>query len=174
MDWIAIGRRIVYALLGMVALIVVLALGALTPLDSETYETLLRQAESLASIAAMSPLNILANNLLASLFMIIPAIGPVLSAYIVYVTGQVISAISISQNISPVILLLVPFVTVYGIIEMLAYGLAVSESVVFTYAIIKRRARIELRRLPIVILAVAGLLLVAALIEYFLISLLTR
>lgn len=166
-------RRIYYALIATASLIGVLSSGALTPLDDTTSEALLTQAEQLISTVGTSPLRILFNNLLASLIMMIPALGILLSVFIVYNTGLIFSAISANQGLPAYLLLTIPFITGYGLLEMLAYGVAVSESAVMGYALFRRRIGGELRLLPLVIVVVAALLAIAALIEFLLIRLLT-
>ena len=166
-------RRIYYVLIATASLIAVLAAGALTPLDPATSEVLLKQAEELLSEVVLSPIAILANNLMASLLMMIPALGILFSAFIVYSTGLIVSALASSQGISPFLLIAIPFITFYGLLEMLAYGVAVSESALIVHALIRRRLRSELRILPIALAVTAGLLTVAALLEFYLIQILS-
>jgi len=163
-------RRIYFALIATAYLIAVLAAGSLTPLDAATTESLLAQANELLSTVSLSPLAILANNFLAMLLMIIPALGIIASTFIVYTTGLIISALAGSQGLPALLLLAIPFATVYGLLEMMAYGIAVSESALVVYAILKRRLMRELRILPIAFAAATGLLFVAAVIEFFLIE----
>jgi hypothetical protein len=166
-------RRIYYVLIATASLIAVLTAGALTPLDPGTSESLLSQADELLSRVRLSPVAILANNLLASLIMMIPALGILFSAFIVYSTGLIVSALASSQGIPPFLLLAIPFITLYGLLEMLAYGVAVSESALIVHALIRHRLRSELRILPIALAVTAGLLALAALIEFYLIQILS-
>ncbi|MEM1945073.1 MAG: stage II sporulation protein M, partial [Nitrososphaerota archaeon] len=169
---VEVRRRVYYSLAATACMIAVLSAGALTPLDPNTSEMLLSQAEQLISRAGASPLGILANNLLASLIMMIPAIGIPLSIFIVYNTGLIFSALSVSYGVPSYLLLTIPFITLYGLLEMLAYGVAVSESAVMVSAVFRRRIGRELKLLPIVVAVTAALLAVAALLEFLLIGIL--
>jgi len=163
-------RRLMAALLATVVLIGLLAASAFTPMSMEEAKVKAEEVQRLFSGLTVSPVGIFTNNLLASLLMMIPAAGIVLAVFIVYNTGMVIAAISTVSNIPVTLSLAIPFLTFYGFVEMLAYGFAVSESFFMTYAAIKKRIRKEVRVFVVVVLVVAGLLGVAAVLEWMLIS----
>ncbi|MEM2238080.1 MAG: stage II sporulation protein M [Candidatus Caldarchaeum sp.] len=166
--------RFVAGLVATFVLVCLLAAGALTPLSSSQAEELSKSFDELASSLAQSPAGIFVNNLTASLLMMVPALGMALAAFIVYNTGLVIAAISSVHNIPAGFSLLIPFLTLYGFVEMLAYGFAVSESFYLASAIVKKRFGTELRVLPYVIALVVGLLALAAFIEWALIAFFQR
>lgn len=151
-------------------LIVLLAVGAYTPMSRPDAEALVGQFEEILPTLITTPAGIFFNNLLASMLMMIPAAGMALAAFIVYNTGMVIGAYSIVSNTPIAVALLIPFLTVYGIIEMLAYGFAVSQSFFLVSSAVKKNFRHELRILPLSIIAVVVLLFVGAVIEWLLIA----
>ncbi len=162
--------RLIAGLVATFTLISFLAAGALTPISPTDAMAVVEDFEDLVSGLAQSPVGIFLNNLGASLLMMIPAVGMVLAAFIVYNTGLVIGAVSTVSNVPAAFSLLIPFLSVYGFIEMLAYGFAVSESFYLTSAVFKKKFGRELRVLPLVIGVVVGLLALAALIEWGLIN----
>ncbi|MEM4282012.1 MAG: hypothetical protein QXK38_07485 [Candidatus Caldarchaeum sp.] len=166
--------RFIAGLIATVVLICLLAAGALTPISSSDAEQMAERFKEMASGLVQSPSGIFLNNLAASLLMMVPALGIGLAAFIVYNTGLVIAAISAASRMPAVFSLLVPFVTLYGFVEMLAYGFAVSESFYLASAAVRKRFGRELRILPFVVAVVVGLLALAAVIEWSLIAFFQR
>ncbi len=162
--------RLIAGFVATFMLIGILAAGAFTPMSPTDSMKHFEDFKDLISGLTQSPAGIFLNNFGASLLMMIPAVGMVLAAFIVYNTGLVISAISTVSNIPAVFSLLIPFLLVYGFVEMLAYGFAVSESFYLTYAFFRKKLGRELRILPLVIGVVVGLLALASLIEWSLIN----
>ncbi|MEM2095768.1 MAG: hypothetical protein QXX19_06135 [Candidatus Caldarchaeum sp.] len=162
--------RFLSALAATAVLIILLAAGALTPIPLPDAQNMVESFEEMVAGLTASPAGIFVNNLIASLLMIIPAVGIALAAFIVYNTGLVIGAVSTTSNIPVGLSLLIPFLTFYGFVEMLAYGFAVSESFFLTSAVVKRRFMSEVRVVPYVIGVVVLLLGVAAVIEWLLIA----
>ncbi|MEM0384389.1 MAG: stage II sporulation protein M [Candidatus Caldarchaeum sp.] len=163
--------RFLSALAATALLIILLAAGALTPVSVPEAQNMVESFEELVASLTVSPAGIFFNNLVASLLMIIPALGMALAAYIVYNTGLVIGAISTTSNTPVGLSLLIPFLTFYGFVEMLAYGFAVSESFFLTSAVVRRRFRSEMVVVPYVLGVVVLLLALAAVIEWLLIRL---
>lgn len=162
--------RLIAGLVATVALICLLAAGALTPVSSSDAQKMVESFRELASSMAESPAGIFLNNLAASLLMMVPALGIALAAFIVYNTGLVMAAISSVSNIPAAFSLLIPFLSFYGLVEMLAYGFAVSESFYLASAVVRKRFGKELRILPFVVAVVVGLLALAAVIEWAIIA----
>jgi len=162
-------RRLGYASIAMVALVTILGVGALAELGPEQAERIADEAERLVA-KNLTPLAILSNNLAASMLMTIPVVGLLLAPVIVYNTGLVFAAVSSTQQVPAWLLLLTPFVTIYGLFEMLGYGFAVSEGVLFVRQIFRKRLRAELRVLPLVIAITVGMLAFAAVIEFAIIA----
>ncbi|MCS7133532.1 MAG: hypothetical protein NZ921_01860 [Candidatus Caldarchaeum sp.] len=164
-----VSSRLPAAAISTAILIALLAVGALTPMSRGDAEAIVNQFDNLLPTLIATPAGIFFNNLAASLLMMIPAAGMALAAFIVYNTGMVIGAYSIVSNTPVALSLLIPFLTIYGFIEMLAYGFAVSQSFFLTSSAVKRTFRKELSILPISIAAVVGLLFIGAVLEWILI-----
>jgi len=161
-------RRFSYAGITAAILIMILVFGAFTELSQEEAEGIMQQAEAVLG-GDITPVTILANNFFASLLMMIPVVGLVAAPWILYNTGLVFAAYLTIQQAPPLLLLLTlmtPFITVYGLLEMLAYGFATSEGVIIIWRAVRRGLRSELKTLPLILAIVGGLLVLAALIEY--------
>ncbi|MEM4495325.1 MAG: stage II sporulation protein M [Candidatus Caldarchaeum sp.] len=164
-------RRFPAAVVATALLIGLFAAAALIPISLADAENLVNQFEQILPNVVENPAFIFLNNFAASLLMMIPVLGLALAGLIVYNTGAVIGAFSAVSNIPVPLLLLIPFITVYGFIEMLAYGFAVSESFFLTTSAIRKQLRKEIRSLPYTVAVVVLLLLAGAVIEWILIRL---
>ncbi len=162
-------KRFFRSLLTSAFLYLILVAGAFMPLSSQEAENRVRMLQEMMS-SINSPLQIFANNLLISLLMLVPFVGPPLAASVIYNTGLFFSALSITTNVPPVVLVLTPLITVYGALEFFAYGFFFYHGLRFSYAILRRRLKGELR--PALFMVVIGtiVLLSAALLEYLLIE----
>jgi uncharacterized membrane protein SpoIIM required for sporulation len=87
--------------------------------------------------------SIFANNITPSLEMFIPAVGIGFGVYSAYSTGQAFSAFALTipalKSISP----LSVFVTPFAIMEIVAYGLAISRSFLLSYYLIRYRKSLK-------------------------------
>ncbi|GBC72375.1 hypothetical protein HRbin03_00202 [archaeon HR03] len=164
-------RRFLAALVATALLIGLLAAAALAPMPFVDAEALVNQFEEMLPRLTETPVMIFLNNLAASLLMMIPVLGMALAGLIVYNTGAVIGAFSAVSNVPVALLLLIPFITVYGFIEMLAYGFAVSQGFFLTTSAFKKQLRKEVRSLPYTVAVVVLLLLAGAVLEWILIRL---
>ncbi len=162
-------RRFFRSLLTSVLLYLILVAGALTPLSEQEAEERMRTLQEITSNID-SPLKIFANNLLISLLMLVPFVGPPSAAYVIYNTGLFFSALSITTGVPAVIAVVMPLITFYGALEFIAYGFFFHHGLRFSYAILRKRVREELR--PALFMAFIGaiVLLSAALLEYLLIQ----
>ncbi len=162
-------RRFFRSLLTSAFLYLILVAGALTPLSGQEAEDRMRMLQEVTA-GINSPLQIFANNLLVSLLMLVPFIGHPLAAFVIYNTGLFFSALSTTTNLPPVVLVLTPLITVYGALEFIAYGFFFYHGLRFSYAILRRRLKEELR--PALFMVVIGtiVLLSAAFLEYLLIE----
>lgn len=161
--------RLPAAAIFMVILIALLAVGAYTPMSRVEAQAVVSQFNEMLPRLITNPVGIFLNNFLASLLMMIPAVGMALAAFIVYNTGLVIGAYSIVHDMPVALSLVIPFFTVYGFIEMLAYGFAVSQSFFLISSVFKKRFKNELHLVPPSVIAVVSLLLLGALVEWTLI-----
>ena len=88
-------------------------------------------------IKGINQYGIFANNFKVALGMFIPGFGIALGGFSAFSTGLVFNAIAQTSpalsNISPLIVFLTPF----GILEIIAYGIAISRSGILSYQLIK-------------------------------------
>jgi uncharacterized membrane protein SpoIIM required for sporulation len=162
-------RRFFRSLLTSVVLYLILVAGAFTPLSKQEAEEKMRTLQEITG-SINSPLQIFANNLLISLLMLVPFVGPPSAAYVIYNTGLFFSALSITTNVPPIVAVITPVITVYGALEFIAYGFFFHHGLRFSYIILRRRLKEELR--PALFMVVIGIivLLSAAFLEYLLIK----
>jgi hypothetical protein len=162
-------RRFFRSLLTSVFLYLILVAGAFTPLSKQEAEERMRTLQEITG-SINSPLQIFANNLLISLLMLVPFVGPPSAAYVIYNTGLFFSALSITTNVPPIVTVIAPLFTVYGALEFIAYGFFFHHGLRFSYTVLKRRLKEELR--PALFMVVIGtiVLLSAAFLEYLLIE----
>jgi hypothetical protein len=162
-------RRFFRSLLTSVFLYLILVAGAFTPLSKQEAEERMRTLQEITG-SINSPLQIFANNLLISLLMLVPFVGPPSAAYVIYNTGLFFSALSITTNVSPIVAVIAPLITIYGALEFIAYGFFFHHGLRFSYTVLRRRMKEELR--PALFMVVIGIivLLSAAFLEYLLIE----
>jgi hypothetical protein len=162
-------RRFFRSLLTSAFLYLILVAGAFTPLSKQEAEERMRTLQEITG-SINSPLQIFANNLLISLLMLVPFVGPPSAAYVIYNTGLFFSALSITTNVPPIVAVITPLITVYGALEFIAYGFFFHHGLRFSYTILRRRLKEELR--PALFMVVIGIivLLSAAFLEYLLIE----
>ncbi|MEM1586575.1 MAG: zinc ribbon domain-containing protein [Candidatus Bathyarchaeia archaeon] len=164
-----------------VALIVVLlilcvfatAIGASTKIEVEEARRLNRELNNLSDAAkTIGPQVIFGNNFMHALIMFVPVAGPCWGFYVLYNTGRFIAALSTTEGISPTLTMLTLFFFPFTWMEYISYALAISESLFLAYSIIKRDLKREFAVASSLIVLCSIILLIAAFIEFSLISLL--
>ena len=153
----------------LLSLIVTIA-GVLTPLSTEEAEEINKEMEQMQESvsnagAFRGTAFIFGNNFMLCLLFFIPVAGPFFGCYVLYSTGVVIAAESISASMHPVFTLLLLFIFPFTWLEFLVYSAAFAQSVWLTWRIIQHKARRELINTCIMISICAVTLLVAAIIE---------
>jgi uncharacterized membrane protein SpoIIM required for sporulation len=157
--------RLFYLTIGMVVFIIAYSIGAATDLNRTEAENLRQQFNE--QVKDIDQSGIFMNNLRISLGMFIPALGIGLGIFSGFSTGLIFNVIAESSpllnNISPLVILITPF----GIMEVFAYGLAMSRSGMLIYQLVKKK---QLREhiIPsiIEIVIVITVLLIGATIEW--------
>jgi uncharacterized membrane protein SpoIIM required for sporulation len=157
--------RLFYLTIGMVVFIIAYSIGAATDLNRTEAENLRQQFNE--QVKDIDQSGIFMNNLRISLGMFIPALGIGLGIFSGFSTGLIFNVIAESSpllnNISPLVILITPF----GIMEVFAYGLAMSRSGMLIYQLVKKK---QLREhiIPsiIEIVIVIAVLLIGATIEW--------
>lgn len=157
--------RLFYLTIGMVVFIIAYSIGAATDLNRTEAENLRQQFNE--QVKDIDQNGIFMNNLRISLGMFIPALGIGLGIFSGFSTGLIFNVIAegspLLNNISPLVILITPF----GIMEVFAYGLAMSRSGMLIYQLVKKK---QLREhiIPsiIEIVIVIAVLLIGATIEW--------
>ena len=129
--------RLLYLVIGIVVFIIAYFFGAGTDIGKNETENLRDQFNK--QVKDIDQNGIFVNNLRISLGMFIPVLGMGLGIFSGFSTGLIFNVIAESSpllnNISPLLILVTPF----GVMEVFAYGLAMSRSGMLTYQIIKKK-----------------------------------
>jgi uncharacterized membrane protein SpoIIM required for sporulation len=130
--------RVIYLLCGIAVFVLSFYVATNLQVDSEEAKLIVEQIRT--KNVGIGQIEIFLNNLLIGLSMFIPAVGAGLGVYSGIETGMVISALGslslLPANFSAIgSVILTPF----GILEIIAYGIAISRSGLLTYKLIKRK-----------------------------------
>jgi hypothetical protein len=163
-----IKRRIIYLALGIIAFLIAYSAGAAVHMGKQQTADLRQHFAE--QIRGIDQNGIFINNAKIALGMFMPAAGIGLGVISGFYTGMIFTAIaqtSTLNNVPPLIILITPF----GIMEVFAYGIAISRSGIFIYQLAKKKPWREyvmpiLIEVGIVIL----ILLVGAVIEWQIIT----
>jgi len=122
-------------------------------------------------IAEIDGVGIFSHNAIIALPMFIPGFGAVWGLFAAYSTGFAFAAISAGtpelSSLNPLAVLLTPF----GLMEVAAYSIAMSRSVLFIEKIIKRTSIFtEKKAILIEIGIVTGLLFIGGIVEMYMID----
>lgn len=172
-------KRFVTILLCFVFCMAVTIVGTLTPLSVQEANNTNHELDNVRnSVGNMSlwqgALSIFENNFEIDLIMFIPIVGWVFGSFALYNTGLAVSAESTSPSINPVhwpaiLILLSLFISPHTWLEFIAYATAFAASIWLFWKLITGKGKRELARTGMFILICAGLLLIAAFIEDYLI-----
>ena len=161
-------NRLLFAILATITLFIILGIGSSMPLSGEEVRQFMEQFEDLTK--DLTALKIFVNNFTIASLSFIPFIGAGIMGFVIFQTGKFLGYISAQSGMHPALLILFSVMTVYGFMEFLGYGVAVSEGIILSYSIIKKNFRSEIRWLLISMGVSAALLLAAAALESFLIN----
>lgn len=121
----------------MVVFVIAYSIGAGTDINRGDAENLRQQFNE--QVEDIDQNGIFINNLRISLGMFIPALGIGLGLFSGFSTGLIFNVIAenspLLHNISPLVILITPF----GVMEIFAYGLAMSRSGMLIYQIVKKK-----------------------------------
>ncbi|MEM0444937.1 MAG: hypothetical protein QXO86_05765 [Nitrososphaerota archaeon] len=160
--------RLLMTAIMSVILYSILFLGSQTPLTRGEAQQLMEQLEQIAA-SIDSPFFIFFNNFGLSLLMALPFAGILVGGWVIYETGRYFSAMAMIYEISPTILIFLPIIMVYGILEFIGYGGMVTSGLILSHKIIRRQFRVEIKYYLLTLLLFAVVILIAAIIEYYLI-----
>ena len=159
-------RRILYLLVGIIAFLVFFTIGTLVNFDESTSQELKEQFQN--KIKNIDSLGIFFNNFLISILMFIPGIGIAFGLFSGFSTGNIF--VIITRDLPIQIPPLLVFLTIFGIMELISYGIAISRSYLLLISIVKRtNIKENLIYAGIEIGIVSIILFVSAIIEWDLI-----
>ena len=161
--------RLLYLVIGIVVFVIAYFIGAGTDIGKNETENLRDQFNK--QVKDIDQIGIFVNNLRISLGMFIPVLGMGLGIFSGFSTGLMFNVIAESSpllnNISPLLILITPF----GVMEVFAYGLAMSRSGMLTYQIIKKKQWREYIIPTIIEIGIViAILLIGAMIEWQIIT----
>tara|TARA_B100000959_G_scaffold49071_1_gene50534 strand:+ start:134 stop:658 length:525 start_codon:yes stop_codon:yes gene_type:complete len=147
----------------------VYAVGSQSDVTEEEIEETLKYFKEV--IAEIDGFGIFSHNAIIALPMFIPGFGVAWGLFSAYSTGFAFAAISAGtpelSSLNPLAVLLTPF----GLMELAAYSIAMSRSVLFIEKIIKRTPIFtEKKSVLIEISVVTGLLLIGGIVEMYMID----
>lgn len=160
--------RVILASIITILLFVLLYVSSIMPISEEEAKILMDEAKKILS-EKYGVLDIFIHNFTIALLMFLPLVGLVIGGYAIYTTGKLIGVLANTYGIPSSILIISTILTLYGLVEFLAYGVAFSENIYLTKSIISRKIKREGKLIIISIALTALLLLIAATIEYVLI-----
>jgi uncharacterized membrane protein SpoIIM required for sporulation len=154
--------------------------GTLTPLSAQQTKSYNQDLDQLRTSSENTTLwrgalYLFENNFfLVDLVMFIPIVGPIWGSLAMYNTGLAVSAESTNTTLDPghwsaTLLILAEFISPHAWLEFIAYATAFAASIWLLLSIIRGGAKREIKRTGMFILICAGLLLLAAFIEEYLI-----
>ncbi len=116
------------------------------------------------------PRFIFGNNLLHTLIMFVPFIGPFWGGFVLFNTGTIIAVFGIAEGVPPILAFLVLFLTPVFWLEFGVYSVAMAQSVIWSLQILRRRGKEEAVRTCILVAICASILLLSAIVEWVMIN----
>ena len=127
-------RRSLYLLIGILVFIIFFTLGTLVNFDESTSQLLKEQFQN--KIKNIDSTGIFLNNFLISILMFVPGIGIAFGLFSGFSTGNIF--VIITRDLPIQIPPLLVFLTIFGIMELVSYGIAISRSYLLLTSILKR------------------------------------
>ena len=160
-------RRIIYLLVGILVFIIFFTIGTFVTFDESTSQLLKEQFQN--KIKNIDSMGIFLNNFLISILMFVPGIGIAFGLFSGFSTGNIF--VIITRDLPIQIPPLLVFLTIFGIMELVSYGIAISRSYLLLISIVKRsNIKENLIYAGIEIGIVALILFFSAIIEWDLIK----
>ena len=131
-----IKRRIICLIFGIVAFLIAYSAGAAVHVSKPQADNLRQHFAE--QIKGIDQNGIFVNNARIALGMFLPAAGIGIGGFVGFNTGMIFTAIaehSALNNVPPLVILITPF----GIMEVFAYGIAISRSGLLIYQLVKKR-----------------------------------
>jgi uncharacterized membrane protein SpoIIM required for sporulation len=157
-------QRLFFFFIAMLLFLGLFQLGFSIKIDKSFSEELSKNF--IEQIQDINETGIFLNNLKIALAMFIPMVGIVIGGFSAFSTGLIFNSITNLSNIqypNPLIVFLTPF----GILELVSYGIALSRGGILLYEILKRRiSKKSIAHLLSEIVLVSIMLFIGALIEW--------
>ena len=158
-------RRLIYLAFGAITFLLAYYSGAAVYINKEEAKDV--KGEFIKKIDGIDQNGIFINNLMIALGMFIPVVGIGLGIFSGFSTGLVFNALAETspylQNIPPLAILLTP----YGIMEVFAYGLAISRSGMLVHHLVRKKPWSEYAIPTIIEIGIIVLILISgAIIEW--------
>src|SRR5919107_4233884 len=161
-------KRLFFFLMAMFLFLGLFQLGFSIKLDKSFSEELSKNFKN--QLQGIDEVGIFLNNFKIALVMFIPILGIVVGSFSAFSTGLIFNSIvnlSDSNFANPLIVFLTPF----GILELVSYGLAISRGGIFLYEVLKKSvSKKSILYLLVEIGLVSVMLFVGALIEWSMIE----
>lgn len=127
-------RRILYLLVGILVFLIFFTIGTSVTFDKSTSQLLKEQFEN--KIKNIDSIGIFVNNFLISILMFVPGIGIAFGLFSGFSTGNIFMIITrdLPIQIPPLLI----FLTIFGMMELVSYGIAISRSYILLINIVKR------------------------------------
>ena len=163
-------RRLVIMLAVLLVELTIFFLAASVPMNAVTQQALQNEEKNITGVSnSLGPTGqfvyIFTHNAAIAFGEMVPVVGGLLWVVSIYVTGQILQAVALSQGapgaLYGLLLLFFPF----AIVELSAYAVAVSSGVMLIVTWRRRRLGSEIRVLVLEAGVVASMLLVAAAME---------
>ena len=161
-------KRLITIILVLIASVVATGLSTLTPMSQQDAETTYNQLnQTVTSMKENGALlqDIFGNNLMITVMMFIPFIGPILGFYAFYNTGVVIGAAGIVHGFHPLIGFASLWLTPIAWLEFAAYSTAIAASLWLTWRLMHGGAMHELVNTSKFLSICTLILLLGAIIE---------
>jgi len=144
--------------------------GAMSDVSDEEANAFVQ--EFLSNTSKIDGIGIFLNNSAASLPMFVPGFGIIWGAYTAWSTGFGFAAILVmAPGLSDIQPLSILYLSAFGLMELVAYSIAMSRSYHLVYGLIKRvNLKLIIKPTAIEIGIVVGLLLVAGFLEEYMIQ----
>jgi hypothetical protein len=161
-------KRLVFFFIAMIFFLSIFYLGFSFKMDESMSKELSKNF--INQVSNMDEFGIFLNNLKIALVMFIPVIGLVMGTISGFSTGLVFNSIMNLSDVpysNPLVIFLTPF----GILELVSYGLAISRGCILIFELLKKKfTKKSLFYLLIEVALVSGMLFVGAIIEWMMIE----
>jgi len=113
---------------------------------------------------------IFGNNLIHTLIMFVPIIGPVWGSFVLFNTGTIIAIFGIAEGIPPILYFLLFFLVPVFWLEFGVYSISMAQSVILLLQMLRHRGKKEAVRTSILITICTLILLLAAVVEWIMLD----